>query len=101
MAAANTTALELLGKTVSFEYVRFVQLTEHSTATFSHRVSGIVTAVIIHISSEPEILIDDGDFYSLSDLVDFIVSQSVLYCIVLQHSTVQYSTDGFAVLQVR
>jgi hypothetical protein len=74
MAAANTTALELLGKTVSFEYVRFVQLTEHSTATFSHRVSGIVTAVVIHISSEPEILIDDGDFYSLSDLVDFIVS---------------------------
>lgn len=72
MAAANTTALELLGKTVSFEYVRFVQLTEHSTA--SHRVSGIVTAVVIHISSEPEILIDDGDFYSLSDLVDFIVS---------------------------
>ena len=101
MAAANTTALELLGKTVSFEYVRFVQLTEHSTATFSHRVSGIVTAVVIHISSEPEILIDDCDFYSLSDLVDFIVSQSVLYCIVLQCSTVQYSTDGFAVLQVR
>jgi hypothetical protein len=73
MAAANTTALELLGKTVSFEYVRFLQLTEHSTATFSHRVSGIVTAVVIHICSEPEILIDDGDFYSLSDLVDFIV----------------------------
>ena len=50
MTVANTTVLELLGKTVSFEYVPFVQLTEHSTATFSHRVSGIVTAVVIHIS---------------------------------------------------
>ena len=74
MAAANTTALELLGKTVSFEYVHVVQLTETSTATFNHKVSGVVTAVVIDISSEPEILIDDGDFYSLSDLVDFIVS---------------------------
>ena len=36
MAAANTTALELLGKTVSFEYVRFVQLTEHSTAVIEY-----------------------------------------------------------------
>ena len=74
MAAANTTALELLGKTVSFEYVHVVQLTKTSTATFNHKVSGVVTAVVIHITSFPEILIDDGDFYSLSDLVDFIVS---------------------------
>lgn len=74
MTAAHTTALELLGKTVSFEYVHLVQLTETSTATSNHKVSGVVTAVVIHISSELEILIDDGDFYSLSDLVDFIVS---------------------------
>ena len=74
MAVSHTTALELLGKTVSFEYVHVVQLTETSTATFNHKVSGVVTAVVIHISSEPEILIDDGDFYSLSDLVDLIVS---------------------------
>jgi hypothetical protein len=71
MTVAHTTALELLGKTVSFEYVHVVQLTETSTATFNH-VSGVVTAVVIHITSVPEILIDDGDFYSTSDLLNFI-----------------------------
>jgi hypothetical protein len=64
MTVAHTTALELLGKTVSFEYVHVVQLTETSTATFNHKVSGVVTAVVVNIISEPEILIDDGDFYS-------------------------------------
>jgi hypothetical protein len=49
-----------------------VQLTETSTATFNHKVSGVVTAVVIHITSVPEILIDDGDFYSTSDLLNFI-----------------------------
>lgn len=71
MTVAHTTALELLGKTVSFEYVHVVQLTETSTATFNHKVSGVVTAVVIHITSVPEILID-GDFYSTSDLLNFI-----------------------------
>ena len=71
MTVAHTTALELLGKTVSFEYVHVVQ-TETSTATFNHKVSGVVTAVVIHITSVPEILIDDGDFYSTSDLLNFI-----------------------------
>ena len=71
MTVAHTTALELLGKTVSFEYVHVVQLTETSTATFNHKVSGVVTAVVIHITSVPEILIDDGDFYSTSDLLNF------------------------------
>lgn len=73
MTVAHTTALELLGKTVSFEYVHVVQLTETSTATSNHKVSGVVTGVVVNIISEPEILIDDGDFYKLSDLVDFII----------------------------
>jgi hypothetical protein len=73
MTVANTTALELLGKTVSFEYLYSVQLTEQSKATFSHKVSGIVTSVVVSISLQPEILIDDGDFYKLSNLVDFVV----------------------------
>ena len=34
MTAAHTTALEYLGKTVSFEYVHVVQLTETSTRYF-------------------------------------------------------------------
>lgn len=71
MTAEHTTALELLGKTVSFEYVRHLQLTEQSSIDFREKVSGTVTAVVTHISSGPEILIDDGDFYSLSELLDF------------------------------
>ena len=73
MTVANTTALELLGKTVSFKYSYYVQLTEQSRATFTSEVSGVVTGVVVNIISEPEILIDDGDFYKLSDLVDFII----------------------------
>ena len=74
MTAAHTTALELLGKTVSFEYVCHVQLTEQSSIDYREKVFGTVTGIVIHVTDGPEILIDDGDFYSLSDLVDFIVS---------------------------
>lgn len=73
MTAAHTTALELLGKTVSFEYVRHLQLTEQSSIDFREKVSGTVTAVVTHISSGPEILIDDGDFYTLSELENFTI----------------------------
>jgi hypothetical protein len=73
MTVVNTTALELLGKTVSFEYSYYVQLTEQSRATFTSKISGVVTGVVVNIISEPEILIDDGDFYKLSDLADFII----------------------------
>ena len=74
MAVANTTALEFLGKTVSFEYVRHLQLTEQSSIDFREKVSGVITAVVLSLNSEPEISVDDGDFYVLSDLVDFMIS---------------------------
>jgi hypothetical protein len=71
MTAAHTTALELLGKTVSFEYVRHVQITDKSSIDFREKLSGIVTSVVVHMNSSPEISIDDGDFYDLSKLLDF------------------------------
>ena len=73
MTAAHTTALELLGKTVSFEYVRHVQLTEQSSIVFREKLSGVITAVVISLNSDPEILIDDGDFYAMNDLENFKV----------------------------
>lgn len=73
MTAAHTTALELLGKTVSFEYVRHVQLTEQSSIFFRGKLSGVITAVVISLNSDPEILIDDGDFYAMNDLENFKV----------------------------
>ena len=74
MAVANTTVLQYLGKHVSFEYVRYMQLTEQSSIDFRKKVSGVITAVVLSLNSEPEISVDDGDFYVLSDLVDFMIS---------------------------
>jgi hypothetical protein len=74
MAVANTTAFEFLGKTVSFEYVRHMQLTEKSSIDFREKISGVITNVVLSLNSEPEISVNNGDFYSLSDLVDFTIS---------------------------
>lgn len=74
MAIANTTALEFLGKTVSFEYVRHMQLTEQSSIDFREKISGIITNVVLSLDSEPEISVNNGDFYAFSDLVDFVIS---------------------------
>ncbi len=74
MAYANTTAFEFLGKTVSFEYVRHIQITEQSSIDFREKVSGVITNIFLSLNSEPEISINDGDFYSLSDLINFTVS---------------------------
>ncbi|WP_333661903.1 hypothetical protein [Acinetobacter sp.] len=73
MDVSNTTALEFLGKTVSFEYVRCMQLTEQSSIDLREKVSGVITNIVLSLDSEPEISADDGDFYSLSELVDFVI----------------------------
>jgi len=49
MTAANTTVLALLGKQVSFEYSKHIQLTDQTSVTFSKKSLGIVTAVVISI----------------------------------------------------
>ncbi|WP_109847166.1 hypothetical protein [Acinetobacter baumannii] len=62
MTAANTTVLELLGKQVSFTYVtEWAELPKKGTVTY----------VVLSLNSEPEILIDDGDFISMSEIRDF------------------------------
>lgn len=68
MTASNTNALELLGKTVSFEHSISVPLSEESSYQHVYKVSGVITSVVISINSEPEISVDDGDFYSLNEL---------------------------------
>lgn len=73
MAVANTTALDLLGKFVSFEYVRELPLTEQSSITFREKILGKIESVVLSVNSEPEIAVEGGDFYCLSDLVDFLV----------------------------
>ena len=71
MTAANTKALELLGKDVSFIRERKIKLTGSSFITFTENFTGTVTNVVLSLTNEPEISINDGDFYSLSELLDF------------------------------
>ena len=71
MAIAHTTVLEMLGKDVSFIYERKIQLTDSSFITFTENFTGTVTNVVLSLTNEPEISINDGDFYSLSELLDF------------------------------
>lgn len=71
MTAANTNALNLLGKEVSFDWNCEFPLTDHSSINFHEKVSGTVTNILLSINSEPEISVDDGDFYTLSELKNF------------------------------
>ena len=71
MAIAHTTVLEMLGKDVSFIYERKIQLTDSSFITVTENFAGTVTNVVLSFTSEPEISINDVDFYSLSELLDF------------------------------
>ena len=71
MAIAHTTVLEMLGKDVSFIYERKIQLTDSSFTIVTENFAGTVTNVVLSFTSEPEISINDGDFYSLSELLDF------------------------------
>jgi len=73
MTAANTTVLALLGKQVSFEDSKHIQLTDQTSVTFSKKSLGIVTAVVISLDSEPEFSIDESDFFKMSKVTDFKV----------------------------
>lgn len=73
MAVSHTTALELLGKAVSFESVRHVRLTDKFSIDFTEKLSGIVTGVTVYIDASPEILIDE-EFYVLSEIRNFEVA---------------------------
>lgn len=75
MAAAHTTVLSLLGKEVSFQYDRKIEITNTSFITYSEILKGTVTNLVISLNSEPEISINDGDYYVLSELLDFQIAQ--------------------------
>ena len=71
MAIAHTTVLEMLGKDVSFIYEFKIEVTDSSFITFTQNFTGTVTNVLLSLTSEPEISINNVDFYSLSELLDF------------------------------
>lgn len=66
MTVAHTTVLELLGKQVSF-----VHSLKIGSDAYSSDHLGTVTSVVINLTGEPVISIDNGDFYQISDLLEF------------------------------
>jgi hypothetical protein len=64
MACVDTTLIKYLGKKVSFSIFNGYE---------TYLNVGVVTDVLISINIGNEIAIDDGDFYSFSDLIDFLV----------------------------
>lgn len=74
MAVANTNALNLLGKEVSFEWNRTVPLTDQSSIVFHEKIKGTVTNIVLSVNCDPEISVNEGDFYVLSELINFQIS---------------------------
>ncbi|MDN5623812.1 MAG: hypothetical protein L0G96_11805 [Acinetobacter sp.] len=70
MAVAYTTVLSLLGKQVSFVKEYKVQLKDGTFITFSDSYLGVVTDIVLSITSESQFSIGE-DFYRISDLIDF------------------------------
>ena len=66
MAVVHTTVLELLGKKVSFTL-------SFETDSFAYSIdySGIVTAVVISLSGEPEFFVDEHGSFSFSQILGF------------------------------
>ena len=62
MTDLNTTVFNLLGKQVSFSI---------SNGYLDFFEQGTVTNVVLNLTSEPQISINDGEFYSFSKLLDF------------------------------
>ena len=65
MAAVDTTALQLLGKNISFSVLVDDELKEFFPDGIS--VSGMVEGVLVHLSGNHEILVSDS-FYSLDEI---------------------------------
>lgn len=78
MTFSNTKALELLGKQVSFDSNRTVVLTSDSSVIYHQKLSGTVTNIVFNLHSGPEISLNDGDFYVLSELTEFKILDSDL-----------------------
>ena len=66
MTVTNLNVLDLLGKQVSFNQTVPCGSIDHSLNS-----TGTVTSITINLNQPPCISIDDGDFYPLSDLLDF------------------------------
>lgn len=74
MTAANTNALNLLGKEVSFYWNSESPLTDHSSINFNEKVFGTITNVLLSLNSDPQISVNDGELYTISELENFEIA---------------------------
>lgn len=68
MTALDTTVLNLLGKEVSFCY---------GLKELTFQTDGVVTSIVFNLHGQHEFFLDDGEFYSFSQVIDFKVLDSI------------------------
>ena len=68
MTALDITVLNLLGKEVSFCY---------GLKEFTFQTDGVVTSIVFNLHAQHEFSLDDGEFYSFSEVIDFKVLDSI------------------------
>lgn len=61
--------VELLGKSVSF-----VHTTKVDKKIFVYEEKGVVTDIVLNLNGNHEISLDGGDFYTLSDVLEFQIA---------------------------
>ena len=65
MAVSNTILLELLGKQVSFCWLGADGVT--------YEIDGQLTSIVFHLESSSEFTVDDGDYFSFDEIIEFQV----------------------------
>ena len=65
MAVSNTNLLELLGKQVSFSWLRADGVTYNS--------EGQLTSIVFYLESSPQFTIDEGDYFSFDEISELQV----------------------------
>lgn len=65
MAVSNTNLLEFLGKQVSYSWLGADGVTYQS--------DGELTSIAFHLHGDHEFAVDEGDYYSFSELTEFQV----------------------------
>lgn len=61
--------VELLGKSVSF-----VHTIKVDKKIFVYEGKGVVTDIVLNLNGNHEISLDGGDFYTLSDVLEFQIA---------------------------
>lgn len=65
MSISNSNLLELLGKNVSFSWL--------GVEGVVYETDGELSSIVFNVHGDHEFSVDDGDYFSFSELIDFKV----------------------------